>query len=208
MIAAWRSPLRGGRTSLPPAVTRFIERRQGCDHWRGEDMSEDPARQPPDRPAGARKECTGTDRELDRPAPRLSPQPRACAIALKDHSRGECSMIRKVDDSISVAPQIQPEDIAAIKAAGFVAIVNNRPDDEAGRPALGRHDPRRGASGRAGLYRDPDRACRVQPSADRGDGRCARRRRRPGAGLLPVGHAVVQSLGAGARADRRRIPRR
>lgn len=39
-------------------------------------------------------------------------------------------MIRKVDDSISVAPQIQPEDIAAIKAAGFVAVVNNRPDEE------------------------------------------------------------------------------
>jgi uncharacterized protein (TIGR01244 family) len=39
-------------------------------------------------------------------------------------------MIRKVDDSISVAPQISVEDLAAIKAAGFTAIVNNRPDDE------------------------------------------------------------------------------
>jgi len=39
-------------------------------------------------------------------------------------------MIRKVDDSISVAPQIQPEDMAAIKAAGFVTVVNNRPDHE------------------------------------------------------------------------------
>jgi uncharacterized protein (TIGR01244 family) len=39
-------------------------------------------------------------------------------------------MIRKVDDSISVAPQITVEDVAAIKAAGFTAIVNNRPDDE------------------------------------------------------------------------------
>lgn len=39
-------------------------------------------------------------------------------------------MIRKVDDSISVAPQIAVEDIAAIKAAGFTAIVNNRPDEE------------------------------------------------------------------------------
>jgi uncharacterized protein (TIGR01244 family) len=44
--------------------------------------------------------------------------------------------MRKVDGSISVAPQIQPEDIAAIKAAGFVAVVNNRPDDEQeGQPA-------------------------------------------------------------------------
>lgn len=39
-------------------------------------------------------------------------------------------MIRKVDDSISVAPQISVEDVATIKAAGFMGIVNNRPDDE------------------------------------------------------------------------------
>ena len=39
-------------------------------------------------------------------------------------------MIRKIDDSISVAPQISVEDVAAIKAAGFTAIVNNRPDEE------------------------------------------------------------------------------
>lgn len=39
-------------------------------------------------------------------------------------------MIRFVDEKISVAPQISPADIPAIKAAGFVAIVNNRPDGE------------------------------------------------------------------------------
>jgi uncharacterized protein (TIGR01244 family) len=38
--------------------------------------------------------------------------------------------IRRIDDRISVAPQIAPEDIPAIKAAGFAAIVNNRPDGE------------------------------------------------------------------------------
>lgn len=44
-------------------------------------------------------------------------------------------MIRKIDDSVSVAPQIAPEDVADIAAAGFVAIVNNRPDGEdAGQP--------------------------------------------------------------------------
>ncbi|WP_298671282.1 TIGR01244 family sulfur transferase [uncultured Sphingomonas sp.] len=43
--------------------------------------------------------------------------------------------IRPIDATISVAPQIAPEDIAAIKAAGFVAIVNNRPDgEESGQP--------------------------------------------------------------------------
>ena len=58
-------------------------------------------------------------------------------------------MIRKVDDGISVAPQIQPEDIAAIKTAGFVAVVNNRPDDEQdGQPA---GDSIRDAARAAGL---------------------------------------------------------
>ncbi|MCU6454618.1 TIGR01244 family phosphatase [Sphingomonas sp. A2-49] len=43
--------------------------------------------------------------------------------------------IRTINDSISVAPQIDPDDIPAIKAAGFKAIVNNRPDaEEAGQP--------------------------------------------------------------------------
>ena len=39
-------------------------------------------------------------------------------------------MFRKLDDSISVAGQIAPEDIAAAAAQGFTFIINNRPDDE------------------------------------------------------------------------------
>lgn len=39
-------------------------------------------------------------------------------------------MIRTIDSKVSVAPQILPEQMADIAAAGFVAIVNNRPDDE------------------------------------------------------------------------------
>jgi len=39
--------------------------------------------------------------------------------------------LKRINDDISVAGQIRPEDIPAIKAAGFVAIVNNRPDGEA-----------------------------------------------------------------------------
>ncbi|MEO5865620.1 MAG: TIGR01244 family sulfur transferase [Sphingomonas sp.] len=38
--------------------------------------------------------------------------------------------IRPIDEHIAVAPQITPDDIPAIKDAGFVAIVNNRPDGE------------------------------------------------------------------------------
>ena len=42
---------------------------------------------------------------------------------------------RHLTSRVSVAPQIDPADIPAIKAAGFVAIVNNRPDEEeAGQP--------------------------------------------------------------------------
>ncbi|NML07276.1 TIGR01244 family sulfur transferase [Sphingomonas sp. G-3-2-10] len=44
-------------------------------------------------------------------------------------------MIRTIDDSISVAPQISPEDVAGLAAAGFTGIVNNRPEgEEAGQP--------------------------------------------------------------------------
>ena len=38
--------------------------------------------------------------------------------------------LKRINDHVSVSGQIRPEDIAALKAAGFVAIVNNRPDGE------------------------------------------------------------------------------
>ena len=45
-------------------------------------------------------------------------------------------MIRHINESISVAPQIAVEQVAEIAAAGFKTIVNNRPDDEdAGQPS-------------------------------------------------------------------------
>ena len=45
-------------------------------------------------------------------------------------------MFIRLTDSISVAPQIAPEDCAVARAQGFVSIVNNRPDGEAaGQPA-------------------------------------------------------------------------
>jgi uncharacterized protein (TIGR01244 family) len=58
-------------------------------------------------------------------------------------------MIRPLNDAFAVAPQIRPEDVPAIKAAGYVAIVNNRPDDEeSGQPA---GDALRAAAEAAGL---------------------------------------------------------
>lgn len=38
---------------------------------------------------------------------------------------------RRVNDRLSVSPQITPQEVAEAKAMGFVAIVNNRPDGEA-----------------------------------------------------------------------------
>jgi uncharacterized protein (TIGR01244 family) len=38
--------------------------------------------------------------------------------------------MRKLDDSIWVAPQIDPETVAQAAASGVAVIINNRPDDE------------------------------------------------------------------------------
>ena len=38
--------------------------------------------------------------------------------------------LKKINDKVSVSPQIAPEDVAAVKKAGFTTIVNNRPDGE------------------------------------------------------------------------------
>ena len=44
--------------------------------------------------------------------------------------------IRRINDQVSVAPQIDPAEVTDIAREGFAAIVNNRPDDEeAGQPA-------------------------------------------------------------------------
>lgn len=43
--------------------------------------------------------------------------------------------IRRVTDSFSVAPQVAPEDVAALKAQGFALLISNRPDgEEPGQP--------------------------------------------------------------------------
>jgi uncharacterized protein (TIGR01244 family) len=38
--------------------------------------------------------------------------------------------VKRINDHVSVSPQISPDDLVAIKAAGFAAIINNRPDGE------------------------------------------------------------------------------
>lgn len=70
--AAGTEPANGGGAAkpLPPEVRDFIERREGCDHFRGE-----PVPEPANDPKGERRSqietaletlCTGTDAELAR----------------------------------------------------------------------------------------------------------------------------------------------
>jgi sulfide:quinone oxidoreductase len=38
---------------------------------------------------------------------------------------------RQLTDRVSVAPQVQPQELDAVAAAGFRSVINNRPDGEA-----------------------------------------------------------------------------
>lgn len=40
--------------------------------------------------------------------------------------------LRRLTSDYAVAPQIEPSDMSAIKAAGYVMVINNRPDAEIG----------------------------------------------------------------------------
>lgn len=58
-------------------------------------------------------------------------------------------MIRVLNETVSVAPQIMPEHVAALADDGYVMIVNNRPDgEEPGQPT---GDDIRAAAEAAGL---------------------------------------------------------
>ena len=57
--------------------------------------------------------------------------------------------IRPLTEDYAVSPQIAPEDVAAIKAAGFTTVICNRPDAE--NPAELQADAMRGAVEAAGL---------------------------------------------------------
>ena len=39
--------------------------------------------------------------------------------------------LKRINDDVSVAPQISPDDMPAVKSAGFTTVINNRPDGEA-----------------------------------------------------------------------------
>lgn len=56
---------------------------------------------------------------------------------------------KRIDDTLAVAAQMQPEDLATLAEQGFVAVMCNRPDsEEPGQPSL---DAMRDAAQKAGL---------------------------------------------------------
>jgi sulfide:quinone oxidoreductase len=57
--------------------------------------------------------------------------------------------LKVIDDTLAVAPQMQPEELAELAEQGFVAVICDRPDgEEAGQPPL---DAMRAAAQDAGL---------------------------------------------------------
>ena len=57
--------------------------------------------------------------------------------------------LKVIDDTLAVAPQMQPEELARLAGQGFVAVICNRPDaEEPGQPPL---DDMRAAAQDAGL---------------------------------------------------------
>jgi uncharacterized protein (TIGR01244 family) len=57
--------------------------------------------------------------------------------------------LKRINDDVSVAPQISPDDMPAIRAAGFTTVINNRPDGEA--PDQPTSDQMKAAAEAAGL---------------------------------------------------------
>ena len=57
--------------------------------------------------------------------------------------------LKRINDDISVSPQISLDDMPAVKAAGFTTVINNRPDGES--PDQPSSDTMKAAAEAAGL---------------------------------------------------------
>ena len=104
--------------------------------------------------------------------------------------------IKRINDHVSVSGQISPDDIPALKAAGFTTIVNNRPDGEAPDQPSGAEIE--AAAKAAGLAYHCHSARPRRGFARHGRENPAGARGEHGSGLLllPVGNALDDALGA------------
>ena len=115
-------------------------------------------------------------------------------------------MFRTLDETILVAGQIQPEDVATAAAQGVRTIINNRPDDEqAGQPRGAEIEAAAKAAGLGYAHIPVDHSGFSHEQVDAMTAALARAR--PGARLLPLGDALDLSVGAGARRRGRRAGR-
>ncbi len=62
LLASVHQPASAQKTALPTDVQKFLERREGCDHWRGEEPYDDQRRAEINK--NACELCTGTDAQL------------------------------------------------------------------------------------------------------------------------------------------------
>ncbi len=185
---------------LPADVQQVIVDHSDCEHWAGEEPYDAARRREIHR--GIAASCKGLDSSavLCANATPNIPKDRRAASQL---GNGRV-MIRRIDDSISVAPQITPEDKAGDRGRGIHRDRQQPARRRGRRPARGRGDPRGGRGCGAQLYRDPDHPCRLSP-AIRSTRWSRRSRQRTDRCLLiaPFGHAVLQSLGTRAGEDGR-----
>ncbi len=75
------------------------------------------------------------------------------------------SAFTKITDNFGVAPQLAPEDMSAVAAAGFKSVINNRPDFEGG-PAQPSSEQMSQAASAAGLtyVHQPVNGANIQPT--------------------------------------------
>ncbi len=103
---------------------------------------------------------------------------------------------REISEDYSVSGQIQPEDVAAIKAAGFKSVICNRPDDEQpGQPSADAVKTAVEAAGLAFRY-IPVISGQITAENVEDQAEALRRARRTGLRLLPFRRALHQSLRA------------
>lgn len=65
MLCASVGPAMGAQDKLPPDVAKYVEQREGCDHFRGEIPDPPDAQRVKETEREIRKLCTGTDKKLE-----------------------------------------------------------------------------------------------------------------------------------------------